>query len=103
MSKIKYLFISKEYTICSGIDNVENGIEINLKGLFLNLKALEVLSLVSIMCDLSKPDYTFRWYCSYLSQFVMKESEERNNYNLTNPKIQILCSGDLLENLRAAF
>ena len=103
MSEIKYLFISKEYTICSGIDNVENGIEINLKDLFLNQKALEVLNLVSIMCDLSKPDYTFKWYCSYFAQFIMPESKQRNEYNLTNPKVQILCSGDLLKDLRAAF
>ncbi len=103
MSEIEYLFVTENLTICSGIDNVKDGIETNLKDLVFNKKALEALDLVSIMCDLTKPDYTFEWYCNYFAAFKKKGRKEQNKYYLTNPKIQILCDGELLENLRAAF
>ena len=100
---MKYIFITKEYTICTGISNITHGIELKLRDLVLNKKALDVLGLVSIMCDTDKPERTFKWYCSYLAQFAMKECEDRERFNLTNPTVQVLCSGELLKNLKLCF
>lgn len=99
MPKIEYIYIDNEYTICTGIPNIENNIELNLKDLVFSKKALKILNLPTIMCDLINPDDTFERYCSYLAKFFIKESKERYEFYLTNPKVQILCSGKLLKKL----
>ncbi len=81
MSEIKYIFICENFTICTGINNVQYGIEIKLKELFLNKDALEVLKLITIMCDVNKPDYTFEWVSETLLDTFIVADENNEEVN----------------------
>jgi hypothetical protein len=103
MGKIKYIHIGDNCTICTGIDKVQYGMKMRLSRLIMNKKALATLNLVGCMVDDDDPEYTFKWYCSYFAQFRMDKAKEREEYNLTNPTVSILCSGKTLEKLKACF
>lgn len=62
-----------------------------------------MLNLVTQLQELYEPDKTFDNYCYYFAAFKGDKSKEYDEYYLTNLKIQILCQGDLLNDLKNGF
>lgn len=108
---MKYVFINPEigYTIVTGLEKIESGIEINAFDFSNNATILNELNLVSMYAEnhgrRSEIDYAYKFMCSYLPAFktVKTEQEEIRTLLKDNCKLQILCTGDLLTKLTDAL
>jgi hypothetical protein len=106
---MEIIFVNKNpnFTIVCGLDEIINGIEITTFDLANNHKILNLLHFISMYAENDGSDkqkkYAFDFFCYYISAFDSDNSKKKFDILSKNPKLQILCSGELLGNLKSNF